>query len=176
MVISNRLLSVLDGDMVTIFDSADLAFAIHYCRILKLKIYMKGKSDADESLKTEEASGLDGIKNLGDLRRELRSIRDHVNRVLDVISDNKSTDEQEVKEPPKAKQETSLSAPASTVGIGVSVAQNKSDDLRVSDIINLIYINYFFKLWSYIVVVMLVNANACIIFGCTTQHIAKHCY
>src|SRR5258705_13744608 len=70
----------IDGDLVTIFDSSDLAFAIQYSRILKLTIFMNStgtgvpSSECRRTLTPEKATAI---------RRELRQIRDQVNRILD---------------------------------------------------------------------------------------------
>jgi hypothetical protein len=68
---------VSDGDMITIFDSSDLAFAIQCCRVLKLRIYFK----KDEAKK---------VTNLpvSLIRSELRDIRDKVSRFLDMLDDS----------------------------------------------------------------------------------------
>ncbi|CAH1998710.1 unnamed protein product [Acanthoscelides obtectus] len=67
-----------DGDLITIFESNDLAFAIQCSRILKLQIFLNSdinKSDSS-ALKSNEVSK---IKN------QLRNIRDQVNKLLDSI-------------------------------------------------------------------------------------------
>jgi hypothetical protein len=79
--------------MITIYDSSDLAFALQSSRILKLKIYMKGKDGVVEDIyKTQESRGLDSLGNVGELRQQLRSIRDKVNKILDVLSDTSPED------------------------------------------------------------------------------------
>ncbi|CAL8105025.1 unnamed protein product [Orchesella dallaii] len=66
-----------DGDLITIFDSSDLAFAMQYCRILKLKILRKSAA----STPTETAN-----VEVGKIRSELIEIRDRVNGILDSLS------------------------------------------------------------------------------------------
>ncbi|XP_071455566.1 protein TFG-like isoform X2 [Hetaerina americana] len=67
-----------DGDLITIFDSSDLAFAIQYSRILKLSIFVNGEmpSAKVQGLPTSQAVLI---------RKELQHIRDRVNRILDTI-------------------------------------------------------------------------------------------
>ncbi|XP_046393862.1 protein TFG-like isoform X2 [Ischnura elegans] len=67
-----------DGDLITIFDSSDLAFAIQYSRILKLSIFVNGEmpSTKVQGLPTSQAVLI---------RKELQHIRDRVNRILDTI-------------------------------------------------------------------------------------------
>lgn len=60
-----------DGDMITIFDSSDLSFAIQCSRILKLTIFVNHQPVPLEP---------DEIKHL---RKELQQIRNVVNRLLD---------------------------------------------------------------------------------------------
>ncbi|KAL3218682.1 hypothetical protein MRX96_031419 [Rhipicephalus microplus] len=60
-----------DGDLITIFDSSDLSFAIQCSRILKLTIFMNQQPVPLEP---------DEIKHL---RKELQEIRNVVNRLLD---------------------------------------------------------------------------------------------
>lgn len=60
-----------DGDMITIFDSSDLSFAIQCSRILKLTIFVNHQPVPLEP---------DEIKHL---RKELQGIRNVVNRLLD---------------------------------------------------------------------------------------------
>ena len=62
-----------DGDLITIFDSSDLAFAIQYSRVLKLTLFVAG--DSGKLYQPVE---------LNKIRKELRSIRDQVNHLLDV--------------------------------------------------------------------------------------------
>ncbi|XP_022252003.1 protein TFG-like isoform X3 [Limulus polyphemus] len=60
-----------DGDLITIFDSSDLSFAIQCSRILKLTIFVNGQP---APLETDE---------LKHIRKELQQIRDKVNQLLD---------------------------------------------------------------------------------------------
>ncbi|XP_045125944.1 protein TFG-like isoform X3 [Portunus trituberculatus] len=65
-----------DGDLVTIFDSSDLAFAIQCSRILKLTILLNGQqSNAKEPQLPTSA-----------VRQELRAIRDRVTALLDALA------------------------------------------------------------------------------------------
>ncbi|XP_064629094.1 protein TFG-like isoform X2 [Lineus longissimus] len=62
-----------DGDLITIFDSSDLSFAIQCSRILKITLFVNGLPRPIES---------DQAKHL---KSELRSIRDQVTRLLDQL-------------------------------------------------------------------------------------------
>lgn len=64
-----------DGDLITIFDSSDLAFAIQYSRILKLTLFV-GNCD--------NQSRLYQTRQLSQIRSELRRIRDQVQYLLDI--------------------------------------------------------------------------------------------
>ncbi|PSN50426.1 hypothetical protein C0J52_04954 [Blattella germanica] len=65
-----------DGDLITIFDSSDLSFAVQYSRILKLQILVGGEAKATQSLPPAQVNHI---------RRELQHIRDQVNHLLDSI-------------------------------------------------------------------------------------------
>ena len=65
-----------DGDLITLFDSADLAAAIMYSKVLKLTIFVNGKIVQG----SKPVIGENVVK-------ELREIRDRINRVLDSIGD-----------------------------------------------------------------------------------------
>lgn len=62
----------IDNDLITIFDSSDLSFAIQCSRILKLQILL------NKDLKTN-------IVNVHQLKSQLRSIRDQVTKLLDSL-------------------------------------------------------------------------------------------
>lgn len=59
-----------DGDLITIFDSSDLTFAIQCSRILKITLFVNGQRPAE-------------VGDVRSLRRELQYIRDRVNALLD---------------------------------------------------------------------------------------------
>ncbi|XP_071748271.1 protein TFG-like [Lepeophtheirus salmonis] len=67
-----------DGDIITIFDSADLASGLEISPVLKLARRVNGASE--ESIK---ALGL--TENGEFVKNELRQIRDRVNRLLDSL-------------------------------------------------------------------------------------------
>lgn len=69
-------LTILDGDLVTVFDSQDLSFALQTSRVLKLQIFMNNLS-YQEKVKT--------TLNGEDLRKQLREIRDAITWLLDTI-------------------------------------------------------------------------------------------
>lgn len=60
-----------DGDLITIFDSADLTYAIQCSRILRLTLFVNGQPLPLEG---------DDVKHI---RKELQSIRNRVNHLLD---------------------------------------------------------------------------------------------
>nr|XP_023479673.1 protein TFG isoform X6 [Equus caballus] len=62
-----------DGDLITIFDSSDLSFAIQCSRILKLTLFVNGQPRPLESSQVKY------------LRRELIELRNKVNRLLDSL-------------------------------------------------------------------------------------------
>lgn len=70
--------------MITIFESNDLSFAIQCSRILKLQILF------NSDLKNDSASALSSSE-VSSLKKQLRNIRDQVNKLLDSIdsTDNK---------------------------------------------------------------------------------------
>jgi len=70
---------VIDGDLITIFDSSDLAFAVQYSRILKLQILVGGE---DKTIQHNQS--LQPVQ-VNYIRRELQQIRDQVNHLLDSI-------------------------------------------------------------------------------------------
>ncbi|XP_034234908.1 protein TFG-like [Thrips palmi] len=67
-----------DGDLITIFDSSDLAFAVQYSRILKL-LLLVGDQKNDGQLQLQATQ-------VNEVRRELQQIRDQVNRLLDSLT------------------------------------------------------------------------------------------
>jgi len=66
-----------DGDLITIMDNSDLSFAIQYCRVLRLTIIV-GVEDSQK--KTGNAGT--------EVTKELREIRDRVNKLLDMLTDS----------------------------------------------------------------------------------------
>nr|XP_058151971.1 protein TFG isoform X2 [Dasypus novemcinctus] len=62
-----------DGDLITIFDSSDLSFAIQCSRILKLTLFVNGQPRPLESSQVKY------------LRRELIELRNKVNRLVDSL-------------------------------------------------------------------------------------------
>lgn len=69
------LIIFADGDLITIFDSSDLSFAIQCSRILKLQILMNANSKEGMILNI----------NVTDVKSQLRNIRDQVNQLLDSL-------------------------------------------------------------------------------------------
>ncbi|RZC41169.1 TFG [Asbolus verrucosus] len=70
-----------DGDLITIFDSSDLSFAIQCSRILKLQILPNGDN------KSETVSVLSS-SDIAKLKQQLRTIRNQVNQLLDCLDIN----------------------------------------------------------------------------------------
>eukprot|EP00088_Acartia_fossae_P042782 TRINITY_DN4499_c0_g1_i9.p1 TRINITY_DN4499_c0_g1~~TRINITY_DN4499_c0_g1_i9.p1 ORF type:complete len:550 (-),score=166.60 TRINITY_DN4499_c0_g1_i9:186-1793(-) len=66
-----------DGDLITITDNSDLSFAIQYCRVLRLTIITSQKQN-ENNFKLDTKT----VKNL-------RGIRDAINRLLDEAADSK---------------------------------------------------------------------------------------
>ena len=64
---------------ITLFDSADLAGAIAYSRLLKLTLFVNG-----QMVKGRNVANVDISPNV---KQELREIRDRINHLLDVIED-----------------------------------------------------------------------------------------
>merc|ERR1719431_2275810 len=68
-----------DGDLITIMDNSDLSFAIQYCRVLRLTIIV-GVEDSKKKV---------GNAGVGpEVTKELREIRDRVNKLLDMLTDS----------------------------------------------------------------------------------------
>ena len=66
-----------DGDLITLFDSADLGAAIAYSRVLKLTLFINGK--------IVPGSGRPLIND--NVIGELREIRNRINQILDMVGD-----------------------------------------------------------------------------------------
>ncbi|XP_044749092.1 protein TFG-like isoform X2 [Coccinella septempunctata] len=71
-----------DGDLITIFDSSDLSFAIQCSRILKLQIILNNKKE--NKLKILSHGDINNIK------QQLRNIRNEVNSILENLDDSVS--------------------------------------------------------------------------------------
>lgn len=71
-----------EGDLITLFDSSDLSFAVQYSRVLKLTIFI---NNADSLSRLYQPAQLNVIRN------QLRKLRDQVNYLLD-ITEPKTTD------------------------------------------------------------------------------------
>jgi len=76
-----------DGDLITLFDSADLAVAISYSRVLKLTLFINGKMGAGVKTANNVVSE--------DLIKELRGIRDRITEILDTMCDEASVTKSE---------------------------------------------------------------------------------
>jgi protein TFG len=71
------IIIVSDGDLITIFDSSDLTFAIQMSRSLKLCLLVPGKSGTVQP----------SAQVVRDVKNELRSLRDRINCLLDTLTD-----------------------------------------------------------------------------------------
>ncbi|KAF5296076.1 hypothetical protein FQA39_LY12698 [Lamprigera yunnana] len=74
-----------DGDLITINDSFDLSFAIQCSQVLKLIILMNSPLDSEitsSEVKTKTVLDYVEVKNI---KTQLRSIRDRVNKLLDSL-------------------------------------------------------------------------------------------
>lgn len=105
-----------DEDLITIFDSSDLSFAIQCSRILKLTLFVNGLPRPLES---------DEVKYI---RRELKELRNRINHLLDIleppatgVSDEGDTAMQNGD--PKSKRQTSINC-----GPAAGVAHSKEFD------------------------------------------------
>jgi len=65
-----------DGDLITIFDSSDLSYAVQYSRVLKLTLLVNNRDSLISLYQPVE---------LKKIQRELRRVRDQVNHLLDLI-------------------------------------------------------------------------------------------
>ncbi|XP_045462095.1 protein TFG-like isoform X2 [Harmonia axyridis] len=72
-----------DGDLITIFDSSDLSFAIQCSRILKLQILLNNKKE--NKLKILSHGDINNIK------QQLRNIRNEVNTILENLDESVTT-------------------------------------------------------------------------------------
>ncbi|XP_050533307.1 protein TFG-like isoform X2 [Daktulosphaira vitifoliae] len=66
-----------DGDLVTVFDSQDLSFALQTSRVLKLQVFMNDLNQSKDHSKS--------ILNAEELKKQLRDIRNAVTQMLDII-------------------------------------------------------------------------------------------
>lgn len=70
-----------DGDLITIFDSSDLLFAIQCSHVLKLKIFPHLDDSGCGSLNNNVYLP----PHLQSIRQELRFIKDRVNALLETV-------------------------------------------------------------------------------------------
>jgi protein TFG len=99
-----------DGDLITIFDSSDLSFAIQCSRILKLQI-LPNSDNKSETVSVLSSS--DVIK----LKQQLKTIRNQVNQLLDSL-------------------EIGASAPAPIVSQVTNIEGKSGNDVDVSNTLN----------------------------------------
>ncbi|XP_076067481.1 uncharacterized protein LOC143040372 isoform X2 [Oratosquilla oratoria] len=90
-----------DGDLITIFDTSDLAFAIQCNRNLKLTIFVNGQ---------KPMSGRDQILNASLVKKELRLIRDKATALLDAL-DLSSAEAATTSSDPEADQLSIIQGP-----------------------------------------------------------------
>lgn len=65
-----------DGDLITIFDSSDLSYAVQYSRVLKLTVFINN---------IDNVGRLFQPLDVRQMQKELRRIRDQVTHLLDLI-------------------------------------------------------------------------------------------
>jgi len=106
-----------DGDLITIFDSSDLAFAVQYCRVLKLTLFVAGENNK-----------LYQPAQLTEIRKELRTIRDQVNHLLDIIEPRCSGDMQNANSENENKPNGGLSSQASSKEFDPLQGEEKQQD------------------------------------------------
>jgi len=91
-----------DGDLITITDNSELSFAIQYCRVLKLTVLSSKHGEASPNLS-------------GSALRELRSIRDSINKILDGAADAGGTSIANTEEPGESVSSTVAKEPNAAV-------------------------------------------------------------
>lgn len=89
----------LDGDLVTVFDSQDLSFALQTSRVLKLQIFMNNLS-YQERLKSK--------LNADELKKQLREIRDAVTWLLDTVEITNEGNSNNMSNPTRNKKQYQL--------------------------------------------------------------------
>ena len=103
-----------DGDLITLFDSADLAAAIMYSRVLKLTLFVNGK--------IRLVSG-QATKPIGEnVVKELRDIRNRINEILDSIGDSNKSGQ---------VGSDSFIVPAKTNGVMEGLEEKVTNELKV---------------------------------------------
>lgn len=85
------LIIISDGDLITIFDSSDLTFAIQCSRILKLQILINNQ-------KIKDNTSLMSLPDVSEIKSQLRNIRDQVNKLLDCLDFNQSAVQTSIEE------------------------------------------------------------------------------
>lgn len=100
-----------DGDLITLFDSSDLATAIQYSRVLKLTVFVNGSAllNANSVTKNTPLNPTDAKS----IRGELQEIRNRINFLLDAFDSGGMSDRYGVSAMADALQEK-------TVGIGAA--------------------------------------------------------
>ncbi|XP_031358336.1 protein TFG-like isoform X2 [Photinus pyralis] len=74
-----------DGDLITINDSSDLSFAIQCSRVLKLIILKQSAVNPEITSTEAKLNSTLEYSELNEIRVQLRTIRDHVNKLLDSL-------------------------------------------------------------------------------------------
>lgn len=67
---------ISDGDLITIFDSSDLSYAVQYSRVLKLTLFINN---------VDNLGRLFHPLDVRQIQKDLRRIRDQVVHLLDLI-------------------------------------------------------------------------------------------
>ncbi|KAK8752769.1 hypothetical protein OTU49_007516 [Cherax quadricarinatus] len=112
-----------DGDLVTIFDSSDLAFAIQCSRILKLTILLNGQRGTAQEMRSSA------------LRRELRAIRDRVTALLDALDVSAETTRRTVSEVDTGVSSSVAAAasPAPPAAMQLNISSKEFDPLQQAE-------------------------------------------
>nr|XP_053626597.1 protein TFG-like isoform X2 [Cherax quadricarinatus] len=114
-----------DGDLVTIFDSSDLAFAIQCSRILKLTILLNGQRGTAQEMRVCSSA----------LRRELRAIRDRVTALLDALDVSAETTRRTVSEVDTGVSSSVAAAasPAPPAAMQLNISSKEFDPLQQAE-------------------------------------------
>ncbi|XP_069177280.1 protein TFG isoform X1 [Procambarus clarkii] len=114
-----------DGDLVTIFDSSDLAFAIQCSRILKLTILLNGQRGMAQGSRVSTIT----------VRRELRAIRDRVTALLDALDVTTEVTPRTIFEADTgvSSSVTAAASPAPAAAMQLNISSKEFDPLQQTE-------------------------------------------
>ncbi|XP_042858251.1 protein TFG-like [Penaeus japonicus] len=112
-----------DGDLVTIFDSSDLAFAIQCSRILRLTILPNGQKSAAMAPPFSTLT----------VRRELRAIRDRVTALLDTLDVSSDVGPKATADSDAGGNSGATASPAPNSNMQLTVSSKEFDPLQASE-------------------------------------------